>query len=109
MPWQLTTPIGTGDLDTVAYSEVTITEFRFSNQRQFIMVQLEYGNTVSGTWVPGITPLGKQASHVVDGAAFLSLVANATPDVGETTYQAVKRALYEQLLADGIIDAGTIV
>jgi hypothetical protein len=109
MPWQLTTPVSTGDLDATNYGEISITEFRFSNSRELIFVTMQYGNTVDGEWVPGFTPVNKADSHVFDGGTFLSLVTTSTPDPGELTYVAVKRALFEQLFADGIIAPGTVV
>lgn len=108
MAWQLSTPVAVGDLDSSAYQQVKIIEQRHSG-RGFILVDLEYGNTVDNVWVPGVAPKGKQTSVMIDGEDYNTLVTTSTPNEGETTYDAVKRGLYTYLVGKTIIGAGSVV
>ena len=129
MPWLLTTPIDSGDLDDGNYGEVKITRFVQDSNRNQIQLRLEYGNTVDGKWESGYLPKGKSPHAVINnsgGSDYNNLVASAIPDVQtsdpgdpvryveagdvwvERTYYAVKRDLYDYLVTKGIIDAGTM-
>ena len=127
MPWLLTTPIDAGDLDSGTYAEVKIIRFTQDPSRERFNVRLEYGNTVDGKWISGFSPRSKDAHATIMGTDYTDLVSAAVPDVQtsdpadavkyeavgavwvERTYYAVKRALYEWLNTNGIIDAGSIV
>ena len=106
MPWALTTPLNTGDLDTGAYAEVKIVAVIY--RKDSISVDLEYGNTVDGNWAKGHLPVGKERSHLIIGEKYDTLVAHVTL-ASELTWDAVKRGLYNHLAAEGIIDPGGVV
>jgi hypothetical protein len=106
MPWKLDTPVNVGDLDTAPYQEIRITRFFNDSVRRLITVELEYGNTVDGTWVLGFPPRGKTTNVVIDGQAYLTLVGGAQPEAGESVYGAVKRTLYAYLREADAIGPG---
>lgn len=130
MPWDLTTPINTGDLDSSTYAQAKITRLMQDSNRGSLRVNIEYGNTVDGEWQRGKgAPSGKSPMANLDGAEYETLVDTAVPqvalsdpgdpnyvqvDVGgtpvwvEKTYVAVKRGIYEHLNSTGAIDAGSI-
>ena len=109
MPWQLTTAVQTGDLDSSNYQQVNIVRISDDPTRNYMLVQLEYGNTVGQNWAVGITPYNLQSSISIIGQDYTDLVNNSMPQAEETVYEAVKRSLYEYLYAHSIIGAGTIV
>jgi len=110
MPWQLTTPVAVGDLDPNGpYNQISIMRQLHDRRRQMIHLELEYGNTVTDNWVPGMTPTGKETSVSIQGEDYTTLVTTHASNDGELTYDAAKRGLFEYLLAKGIIDAGSIV
>ena len=110
MPWQLTTSVGTGDLDANGpYTQVKIVRQLHDSVQRFIAVDLEYGNTVGGNWVPGIRLTSKVLSAIISGTPYDTLTTTSEPEVDEKTYDAVKRGLYEYLNDNGIIAAGAIV
>lgn len=91
MPWQLTTPYSVGDLDAADYDQVKITGFRFDTEQRLMIVELQYGTTVGGSWKPGLNPSGKPVSVLIRGTDFDDLVATHTSNDGELTYDAVVR------------------
>lgn len=110
MPWQLTTPLNAGDLDTTqAYDQVEIQGLNWDGKRAMMGLPLEWGTTVDGDWKSGITPRGKESFVQIEGQTYLDLLANSMPQAGETTYQAVKRGLYEYLATAGVIGPGSVV
>lgn len=109
MPWVLTNAIDVGDLDLSDYAQVKIVRDEHDSVSGYITVYLQYGNTVDGVWVPGLPPHGKETRHQILGEAYTTLVANAVPTEGESTYDAVKRALYNHLATAEVIAAGTLV
>jgi len=109
MPWTLTTPIAVGDLDpSGSYGEVRIVEQIHRSVDRVIHVMLEYGNTVTGEWKKGLDPVGKTLGVDISGQDYLDLVEDSMPDTGETTYEAVKRGLYEYLADKSLIGPGTL-
>lgn len=130
MPWDLNTPVNTGDLDEGNYSQAKVTRLMQDSNRNNMRVNLEYGNTVGGVWERGkAPPAGKRPVYQIEGDEYTTLVDTATPrvflsdpsdpnfvevDVGgtpvwvEKTYVATKRGVYEHLEAQGVIDAGSI-
>jgi len=108
MPWQLTTPINVGDLDTGSYAQVKISRFAHDSVRKIIAIDLEYGNTVDGQWRPGYPPRTKPTSVFVQGDDYLALVLSE-PEVGEKTYEAVQRGLYSYLAEKDQIGPGQVV
>lgn len=106
MPWKLDTPVSVGDLDSNPYQEVRITQFFHDSVRRLLSVQLEYGNTVDGSWVLGLAPRGKATNVTIDGQAYLDMVTSATPEAGEGVYAAVKRTLYAHLRSVSAIGPG---
>jgi hypothetical protein len=130
MPWTLTTPVETGDLDTVDYAELQIVRMTHLSlpDAESIVVDLQYGNTVNGVWVEGIAiPTGKAKTVTIIGTDYTDLITNAIPDVQtsdpsnpnyyydasasvwvERTFAASKRGLYEWMYDNGYIDAGSV-
>ena len=51
------------------------------SQKDLINVRLEYGNTVSEEWTPGILPSGKVSSVSISGSDYSSVVSDSVPDV----------------------------
>jgi len=110
MPWQLTTAYSGGDLDpTGTYDQVKIRQQTWDDRRNSMSVELEYGTTDAGAWKKGLNPAGKPTFVMIEGQDFVDLVTNATPQAGESVYQAVKRTLYEYLSTAGELDPGSIV
>jgi hypothetical protein len=108
MPWQLTTVIDTGDLDTTSYGEVKIVRQIHDSIRGMVSIDLEYGNTVQGAWVPGLSLHSKPSSVFIDGTDYLALITDSEPEQDEKTYDAVKRGLYEFLASKNYIGPGHI-
>ena len=110
MPWQLTTPVTVGDLDSSSYTQVKIvdTAHRSRNVRKVVLM-LEYGNTVDGEWVRGHLPSEKKGDYTIFGDEYDTLVSTHTSLDGELSYIASKRGLYEHLLAMGVIGPGVMV
>lgn len=107
MPWQLSTPVDVGALDTNNYNQVNITRFTHDTRRNMMILQLEYGRTVDGEWITGYAPAGKETSITIQGQDYLDIVTHVSlPD--ELTYDAVKRGLYDWLSTNGKIDAGSV-
>ena len=110
MPWQFTAPVAVGDLDPNGpYTQCKIVRLVHDSNRARIRVDIEYGNTVEGVWIPGLDPTNKQGSFMIDGEDYLQLVTTSMPEQGELTYNAVKRGIYDHLSTKGVIDAGIIV
>jgi len=108
MPWQLTTAIDTGDLDTAPYGEVKIIRQAHDSVRQVIAIDLEYGNTDQSIWKPGLQPKSRFTSVFIQGSDYTALIGESVPEEGETTYDAVKRGLYEFLAEKNFIGPGHI-
>ena len=109
MPWTLTTPVDVGDLDPAgSYTQVKIVSQLQRSTRGLIRLNLEYGNTVDDEWVPGINPIGKDVSIDISGEDYATLVSTASPEEGELTYDAVKRALYTYCADNDYIAPGTL-
>ncbi len=108
MPWQLTTPVDTGDLDSVPYAEVKIVDMVHRSNRSLIVIQLEYGNTVDGEWIRGMMPAGKANSYSIRSDDYTALVTGHTTLANELSYVAAKRALYEYLATKRVIEPGTV-
>lgn len=110
MPWQLTTPVTVGALDSASYDQIRITRMTHDSVRAFIQFDIEYGRTVDSVWTPGLAPRDKQTSFFLQGQEYTDLVTTAEPvDANEKTYDAVKRGLYEWLNTNGHIAAGSVV
>ena len=87
MPISLTTSKQTGDLDAAGpYAEVKVIDFRLSSVQEIIELHCQYGNTVSGKWVGGISAGGAKDAYyyVKDDEAGTALAATYTWD-GTTT------------------------
>ena len=108
MPWQLSASLNTGDLDASAYDEVKIINMYHRPNEKLIVVSLEYGNTVDGSWVAGHLPASKAGSHTIQGQKYDDLITTHMSADKELTYAAAKRALYEHLVAEGVISIGNI-
>ena len=125
MAWNLAAPVNCGDLDDGTYGEAKIVRFTQDSNRNRMDVRLEYGNTVDGTWVGGYLPQGKSSYVIISDADYGDVVSDSVPDVQtsdpsddryaqvgdvwvEKTYEATKRALYEWLVANDHIEAGTL-
>ena len=108
MPWRLSASLNTGDLDASTYDEVKIINMYHRPNEKLIVVSLEYGNTIDGVWVPGHLPAGKEGSHTIQGQKYNDLITTHMTIDKELTYAAAKRALYEHLVAEGVIATGDI-
>ena len=108
MPWQLKTPIDVGGLDSNDYDQIRITRLTHDSVRSMILVDLEYGRTVDGEWVPGHTPKDTATGVVITGDDYAAVASHVSND-GERTYEAVRRGLYEWLSASGHIAPGSVV
>jgi hypothetical protein len=109
MSWQLSTPLDPGDFSLGTYDEVRIVRQHHDSVRSFITLDLEYGTTVSGEWITDIQPASKQNNVFISDNAYTDLVTNAVTNDGETTYDAVKRGLYEWLYTNNFIASGVVV
>lgn len=111
MPWELTTPISTGGVDpsVAEYTECKLIRMLHDAQRLMIFCEFEYGNTNGGVWEPGLNPTNLDTSYPIEGTEYTTLVTTAMPQQGETTYEAVKRGLYEHLASVGVIPPGSVV
>lgn len=107
MPWTLTTPVSTGDLCASDYAQVRIVKMEHDSVAKRIRLWLEYGNTTDDVWVKGLTPEGKEDNILISGSDYTSLVDHVTED-DELTYAASRRGLYEWLLSEEKIDAGSV-
>lgn len=109
MAWQLTTPISVGDLDAADYPYVKVRRMYWDDDRQMINVEWSYGTIDGeGNFVEGKVPHGAKINYIFEGAEYTDLVSHVSNN-GELTYAAVKRGLYEALLAKSLIPAGSIV
>jgi len=136
MPWDLTTPVPTGDLASSDYGEVKLVRMTHDSEQAQFRLRLSYGNTNAGNWEAGYTPVGKDTGVLIEGADYDAIATTEKPSVTfddksadpnysavvinhsthgdltvyvEKTYSAVKRGLYEWLNDNGYIDAGTVV
>jgi hypothetical protein len=137
MPLQLTTTIGVGDLDpSVPSGLITHCRIKFLGNHPelaipFMALFIEYGYLVEGVFTPAsVSPSQWVEDHNISGSEWTSLVGSAAPDVlladpsdptyveldvggtpvwVELSYAAVKRGLYEHLITEGVIPAGTVV
>ena len=108
MPLQLNTPLNVGDLDVAPYDQIRIVRMTHDSVRSRVMLDIEYGRTVDGTWVGGAEPAGKQISFYIVEDDYMALISHMSNE-GEYTYAAVKRGLYEWLLNNNYVGAGSIV
>ena len=110
MPWQLTTPIVAGDLDSGGpYNQVLIADENHDSKRKMIHLILEYGNTVVDEWVEGVAPRDMDTTHTILDQKYDDLVSTHLTDDGELTFDAAKRGLYEHLNSEGVIPPGSVV
>ena len=107
MPISLTTPWNPGNFDPgKTYVRAKITHFVVSTESEVIRVTVDFGDVVNGEWVSGAAP-DKEKSIVIRGADYTAVVAD-TPQEGETTYDAIKRALYTYL-TDNVAELAGII
>ena len=107
MPILLTTPFDPGAFDPgKTYPRAQIIQFTVSPENEDIRVVVDFGDVDDGEWVSGAAR--EKLNHIlIQGADYTAIVAD-TPEEGETTYDAVKRALYDYLV-DNIAElAGTV-
>lgn len=105
MPWQLTTPLSAGDLDPEGpYTQVKIVGFQFYSNRNVLTVFLEYGNTVGGVWIKGVSPTSAQKSVTLTGQDCIDFIA-----ANQTVYDSVASILYSWLQSEGAIGGGSVV
>ena len=110
MAWQLTTPVTSGDLDSSDYDLIKLTRFVHDSTSNRIMINWVYGYLdEEGEMVNGIQPRGSESHAIIDGDDYLTLVSTHEPLEGEKTYVAIKRGLYEWLLAEGKIGPGIVI
>lgn len=109
MPWTLTIPISTGELDAAGpYTQVRIVRQLHDSLRSVIGIDLEYGNTVNNVWVSGLPVRSRPMSVMVQGNEYDTLVEESMPEEGESTYDAVRRGLYAFLAAKNVIGDGAL-
>jgi hypothetical protein len=110
MPIALTTAKATGDLDPDApgseYAQAKITHFGINIEGRAISIRVEYGNTVSSVWQPGIL-LPNFVS--IDGADYDTLIAETPPNTTSSIYVHAANSLYQWLIANLAQYDGTIV
>lgn len=124
MPITLDTPFeyspGHGQAQET-YNEVKIVFFSVDVNSREAMIRTEYGNTVSGTWIPGKTPVSQfvvenRAAHIGPGgeqiaedAAYNILMGTSFTQLptGSSVYDEVGISLYNYLLSKGIYE-GTL-
>lgn len=114
MALSLTTPLSVGDLDSgTTYAEVKIVMFMLCSADETIRIECEYGNTVSGSWVPGIRA-GNAANQSfiiqdIDGGTshYTDMIANTSAAASENYYDEVATLLYQWLIDESHF-AGTI-
>ena len=104
MPLKLDTAIAVGALDDADYEEVRIIRNTHDSVRKFISMEIEYGRTVDGTWIPGATPKGKERSFHISGQAYTDLIA-----ANAAMYVSIKDILYGWLNTNGDVDSGVVV
>lgn len=110
----LTTPLDTGDIDSVDYAEAKMLEFVWDGNSEQMRLLMQYGNTVSGEWIPGKPFNGPVYSnpqyHLITGQAYVDCVSEYCTCSGTPVlvYENVKNILY-QYLVDQDIYPGTIV
>lgn len=112
MPILLTTPLNTGDIDSVNYNEVKILEMTWVGEQSFLRVLIQYGNTVNSAWVAGKNFNGpvKQnpCYHVIEGQDYIDLMGTVCSGTDVNVYGAIKEALYVYLNNKGLY-SGTII
>ena len=139
MPILLTTPKMTGDLDPDAqngqYAELKIIQQMINTKAAVIELVLEYGNTVDGSWVSGISK--PERVQISDGPPqmgctdagdpeatppvpanwveiapattdYTDLLSSLPTDANELIYDGAARVLYQWLIDKGLF-AGTIL
>jgi len=96
MPISLTTPWNPGNFDAgKTYVRAKITTFAVNLESKILRVVVDFGDMVEGEWVSGKAP-NKEKSITIRGEDFDAMLDD-TPQQGETTYDAIKRALYTYL------------
>lgn len=106
MSWLLTTQISTGGLDTVAsYATAYVVRLTHAPVENYVNVDIEYGNFVGPTWVPGVLP---RKAYSLQGADYTALVV-VDPLTGEKAYHAFMRSVYAKLASNTVIPAGSYV
>lgn len=124
MPVQLTTPLSGGDLGA-DMTHAKVTALTHNSEAHYIMVHLKFGTMADGKFAEGdVQPANKcqykigpdhagigeegDDDYLAPKTEYMDLVGGHTPNVGELTYAAVKRGIYEFLIDNGIV-SGTIV
>ena len=113
MPIQLKTPFSPGDLDTgKEYAQVRISSFKMNLIPNTILLRIQYGNTVSGEWEPGVIPEKNVAirnDRNPEGPQHYSeMIAKTSSAADASLYSDVSTELYRWLLANEIFE-GSIV
>jgi hypothetical protein len=110
MPWQLTNPVETGDLDSGTYAEVKITSHQWLDSVDRLTFGWEYGNTSGGIFQPGVSGHASypERSATISGSELDTLKTHVSND-GELTWDANARCLYEWLSTNSKIPPGSVV
>ena len=123
MPILLTTPINSGDLDPAApdheYTEAKIISFTADIKNKALTLNVEYGNTVTGTWVSGLFPkicvrivnipeIITEEGTIPADPQYDEIVATLPTSLVVPLYDAVSTNLYQWLLDNDVL-VGTIV
>jgi hypothetical protein len=103
MGWTLTAPIQVGDLDSGPYTEVKIVRQTHDSERMIMTLELQYGRTVAGKWVPGHPPVTRPTHVTIRGQEYLDLIS-----ANQAVYDGAKAGFYSFLLAQGIIAGGEL-
>jgi len=124
MPITLTTPKDTGDLDSNApssqYAELKIIRQDIDIKNKCISLTYEYGNTISGDWVPGIErPITIEITNIPEtyddngngnndaDNQYNTLVTKLPANTTESIYDHAAKELYQYLIDKGYV-VGTI-
>ena len=129
MPIQLTTPKSVGDLDPGApsgqYNQAKIVAQTLKTEEKQIMITVQVGNTVDGSWRKGVMP--QQTYTIMNGADhedpehpgdpnyiipgvpdYDNLVSELPANTTDPIYDHAAKALYQYLIDQGLY-VGTIV
>jgi len=100
----LTTDFDPGDLDTIDYAHVAITQYMHIPGGGLDFYS-NYGNVAAGEFTPGKTnPI---VTHLT-GSSYTTLMAVTAVDGDETVRDAMERAMLQYLI-DQSVYAGTVV
>jgi len=110
MPWLLDTPITTGSADPDGdITHLRAKLIRNDPDMQMTLFAITYGRAPEGKFVEAVVQPNAVNSYIVEGEDWVSWRSTHVSNDGELSYDAAKRAVYEELLAQEVIPPGQIV